>query len=159
MRTCSEPGCDRPFSAKGLCKSHYTMSQRKKTAPKQCEVEDCESPVFARTWCSAHYEHFKRGITPGSRPLMRERLNVEPFLARLEWLCADHSNTHVAKLLGVKDGTIYRWRKGLQTTIKPDQADRLENITWVEAEDNTFVVEFAKTPEGKAMIEQMRGAA
>lgn len=135
------------------------MAQRKKAAPKQCEVEDCGNTVFARAWCSAHYEHFKRGIVPGSRPLMRERLNVEPFLARLEWLCADHTKTHVAKLLGVTDDTIRRWQKGLQSTIKPDEADRLENLTWVEAEDNTFVVEFAKTPEGKAMIEQMRGAA
>ena len=159
MRTCSKPGCERAHSAKGLCKSHYTMSQRKKTAPKQCEVEDCDSDVFARTWCSAHYEHFKRGITPGSRPLMRERLNVEPFLDRLEWLCADHPKTHVAELLGVTDDTIRRWQKRIQPTITPDQADRLENITWVEAEDNSEVVEFAKTAEGKAMIEQMRGAA
>lgn len=158
MRTCSKPGCERAHSAKGLCKTHYT-ARRRKLETRPCAIDGCEGTVFSRGWCAAHYEQLRRGLTPGERSLQRERLNVEPFLGRVKELCATQSMAKAAKKLGIGEGTIYRWLHGKQHTITPEQADRLEMLTWVEVEDSTDVVDFASSAEGKAMIEQMRGAA
>ena len=158
MKTCSKPGCERKHSAKGLCKTHYTM-QRKKLITRQCSIEDCDRVVWGRGWCSAHYEQFRRGLTPGERSLQCERVSVEPFLGRINHLCAESTIGSTANSLRVDPATIYRWRRGTQLTISPEQADRLEMLTWVENEDTTDVVDFVASEEGAAMIREMRGAA
>ena len=158
MRTCSKPGCERKHNAKGLCKTHYTM-WRKKLITTPCRIDGCESVAYGRGWCAAHYGQFRRGLTPGERSLQCERLNVEPFLGRVRELCANQSRAKAADQLHVGEGTIYRWLHGKQHTITPEQADRLEMLTWVETEDATDVVDFASSAEGLELIKQMRGAA
>ena len=158
MRTCSKPGCERKHNAKGLCKTHYTM-WRKELITTPCSIDGCESVAYGRGWCAAHYGQFRRGLTPGERSLQCERLNVEPFLGRVRELCANQSRAKAADQLHVGEGTIYRWLHGKQHTITPEQADRLEMLTWVETKDATDVVDFASSAEGLELIKQMRGAA
>ena len=158
MKTCSKPGCERKHSAKGLCKTHYTM-QRKKLITKQCSIEGCDRVVWGRGWCSAHYEQFRRGLTPGEKSLQSERVSVEPYLERINWLCEQHTIKQASELTSINQGIIYRWRVGKLLTISPEQIDRLEMVTWADREDTSTVTEFAMSAEGMALINEMRGAA
>ena len=158
MKTCSKPGCERKHSAKGLCKTHYTM-RRKKLITKQCSIDGCDRVVWGRGWCSAHYEQFRRGLTPGERSLQKERVSVEPYLERINWLCEQNTIKHASELTGINQGIFYRWRVGKLLTISPEQIDRLEMVTWYDREDTSTVTEFAMSAEGMALINEMRGAA
>ena len=156
MKQCNITGCDRPHSAKGLCKTHYT-ARRMRTNQKPCQIDGCDGKVFARNWCMAHYEQHRRGLTPGERSLKRERQPVEPYLDGLEELCSRMTITAAAELLVVDPATIYRWRKGKQSTITPEQADRLVMETGPIVDDSADVTSFAFSDEGRKLIEEMRG--
>ena len=52
-RLCSATGCKSKHYARGLCRSHYGISTRKK--PKVCKVKGCTRSARARGVCGAHY--------------------------------------------------------------------------------------------------------
>lgn len=70
--TCSEPGCDRPIVARGLCGRDYqrwrtrqgsdwTPPPRAKTI---CAVDDCPREADARGFCNRHYENLRKYGNP-----------------------------------------------------------------------------------------------
>lgn len=70
---CSLEHCDRPHSAKGLCRMHYKRLLRGADLmeppqhlrqPKFCSVDGCERKAMARTWCQLHYTRWKRTGDP-----------------------------------------------------------------------------------------------
>ena len=128
-----------------------------RTNQKPCQIDGCDGKVFARNWCMAHYEQHRRGLTPGERSLKRERQPVEPYLDGLEELCSRMTITAAAELLVVDPATIYRWRKGKQSTITPEQADRLVMETGPIVDDSADVTSFAFSDEGRKLIEEVRG--
>jgi plasmid maintenance system antidote protein VapI len=65
--------------------------------------------------------------------------------------------TAAAELLVVDPATIYRWRKGKQSTITPEQADRLVMETGPIVDGSADVTSFAFSDEGRKLIEEMRG--
>lgn len=78
--TCSEPGCDRPVVARGLCSRDW-QRWRKLQGPrippareiKLCEVEDCPRKAKSKGFCNRHYENLRlRGdpVPQRDRPLM-----------------------------------------------------------------------------------------
>ena len=158
MKTCNKDGCGRKHSAKGLCLTHY-KAMRRKLETRTCAIDGCDGTVFSRGLCNAHYEQFRRGLTPGERSLQCERVSVEPYLERINWLCEQHTIKHATELTGINQGIFYRWRVGKLLTISPEQIDRIEMVTWADREDTSSVTEFAMSAEGMALINEMRGAA
>lgn len=66
-RTCSIPGCDQPYEARGWCRRHYKRARLygDPEAPDRrlkrgtCSVDECDKPHLARGWCAAHYRRWK----------------------------------------------------------------------------------------------------
>lgn len=79
VKTCSVRGCNKPYAAKGLCKSHYNKMYRERKGAKvagkvskpvskkgvkgkrTCTVEGCDRPYLARGYCKRHYEQWRKG--------------------------------------------------------------------------------------------------
>lgn len=69
-RTCSEPGCTRPFSARERCRYHYSIWYKRNPEAKKrphtkralCMVDGCESDTAhgGRGYCSMHYQRAKK---------------------------------------------------------------------------------------------------
>ncbi len=69
--TCSEPGCEAPQHARGMCNPHYHKWYQANLEPlgsRICEIPDCEEPHTARGWCMRHYEAWRRHGDP-SHPI------------------------------------------------------------------------------------------
>lgn len=70
MKNCSISDCEKPFYAKGLCKSHYSrarkygdpLGKRLVNADKTCVGDSCDNPVFARELCHGHYQRVRNGV-------------------------------------------------------------------------------------------------
>jgi len=78
LKTCTQPGCNRPHNAKGLCRAHYQrlrsgvdlakpFEKREKGAWRGCAYDGCTSRRFARGHCRLHYNRMIFG-TPLDRP-------------------------------------------------------------------------------------------
>lgn len=73
-RLCSIPGCDKPYSARGMCRAHYA-SWGRRASPISCTVEGCGAPQDRLGLCTAHYMRQRRNngdpvagrASPGSR--------------------------------------------------------------------------------------------
>lgn len=83
-RTCTEPDCDKPLCARGLCVNHYRSKRKSGELPllereptKVCNVASCDKPMLARGWCSAHYRRWQKGDVRADEPL-----HLEPGTAR-----------------------------------------------------------------------------
>ena len=87
-RTCTMPGCTKPYYSTGRCRSHYSKLQRQRraaTAP-PCIIDGCAAPGFAgHGWCEKHYRRFQRH----GDPLATSRI-VGDDLARF-WSYVDHT--------------------------------------------------------------------
>lgn len=55
IKLCSVEGCERAFSAKGLCKSHYNSARK---VP-NCIVENCKNKKKNKGYCQQHYSNLK----------------------------------------------------------------------------------------------------
>jgi ribosomal protein S14 len=66
-RICSEPGCDKPVDARGLCMSHYRKSTyRDPVTP--CSVVGCgRRRGYADGYCAAHHQLYVRHGDPLAR--------------------------------------------------------------------------------------------
>lgn len=62
-KICSVEGCNKPYSAKGYCKMHYSRVLRNgDTEPlvqldheETCSVEGCDKTYYAKGLCKNHY--------------------------------------------------------------------------------------------------------
>ena len=59
---CSMPGCERPYSALGLCVNHYAAERRRSNrvekterVKRSCTVPECEKQELAKGLCRPHY--------------------------------------------------------------------------------------------------------
>lgn len=60
-RTCTEPLCDRPRHAKGLCPRHYAQQHDRWGTQTACSSDGCERPASAsRGMCQRHYKAWLR---------------------------------------------------------------------------------------------------
>lgn len=73
MKVCSDPECDRPTIARGLCTMHYAR-HRKASGP-ACSIDGCEKSVNSRGWCSAHYSKWVKYGDPLHIALIRGEHN------------------------------------------------------------------------------------
>lgn len=80
MPECSEPGCDAPHRARGLCNTHYHYRRRHGTLPPKqkpitgCRVEDCDRAHEARGLCGLHYQRLmSAGTVHLNRPTPEDR--------------------------------------------------------------------------------------
>lgn len=65
--TCTEPDCEEPRHARGLCGPHYHKWYQANLEPlssRTCEIPDCGEPHTARGWCRQHYEAWRRHGDP-----------------------------------------------------------------------------------------------
>lgn len=87
--TCTMPGCDRRYVAKGYCTMHYqrlkkhgdpgvTVSSRPGGI---CKVDGCGRAHVARGWCSTHYNQWQRNEGTG-RPRCTIQDCEKPALKR-----------------------------------------------------------------------------
>ena len=60
--TCTEPMCDRPQHAKGLCPQHYNLQRDRwgTQATPACTTDGCERPAVGRGLCHRHYKRWQR---------------------------------------------------------------------------------------------------
>lgn len=88
-RVCGIEGCGRPHNAKGLCKAHYSRSQRGQdlTAPwkprgsssgsaNPCGVESCQDRHWAQGFCRIHYRAVMS--QPETRLPLKDRVKYIP---------------------------------------------------------------------------------
>lgn len=79
MRTCSQPGCDRPHYARGLCNGCYKAQTKAGTITPirvgrgVCEYPNCGREHQARGYCSTHYQMLREG-----RPIVPIRRVTPP---------------------------------------------------------------------------------
>jgi hypothetical protein len=79
-RTCTHPGCHRPYSVNGLCNAHALRKQRGRDMdsliresvrpedrPETCGWRDCSSPYYARGYCQLHYNRKCKGVSMDAR--------------------------------------------------------------------------------------------
>lgn len=59
-RLCSIQNCDKPHSAKGMCKNHYEIARRALAPAVPCSVEGCEKRAQSRELCTMHYSRWLR---------------------------------------------------------------------------------------------------
>lgn len=76
-KTCSFPGCDGEYCAKGLCMAHYQQTRRgsvphqvrrrrKVSLPNHCSFNGCARSRYGRQkFCKAHYQQVHRGYSFG----------------------------------------------------------------------------------------------
>lgn len=76
VKVCTFEGCDKPFSAKGLCRTHYEQHRRGKELhpigyppgrrPSVCTFDGCERRYDSNGYCSGHRDQWKKGkeLTP-----------------------------------------------------------------------------------------------
>lgn len=88
-KQCSEPGCERPVRARGVCKMHYRRDARADGR----EKSDPWSPRRRE----AYHRRLARKFAPGS-----ERVNRLEVFERDEWACAI-CNTQVDPTLSYPD--------------------------------------------------------
>lgn len=78
-RLCTEPGCERPHIARGLCTRHY-QSARKAGLPtvlvygRLCSVAGCSAKHLANGLCRAHYLRLYRHSDLNKRSMHGENL-------------------------------------------------------------------------------------
>lgn len=67
MRVCSVDGCERSYSARGMCRLHYVRWTRTGDVVRSsqsfrgvCSVDGCVNPDRARGWCAKHYTRWRR---------------------------------------------------------------------------------------------------
>ena len=68
MKTCSEPNCDRPHLARGLCSSHYHSARNSGKISRKisininekCSVDGCEKDAKSKGMCISHYGKVKK---------------------------------------------------------------------------------------------------
>jgi hypothetical protein len=77
-KICSESGCDRYVSGRGLCTMHLKRVWRKEPG-KLCGIEGCNKKHEAKGFCSRHYQKFHDFGDPLSG---RDTFNGEP----MKWL-------------------------------------------------------------------------
>jgi len=58
-RLCSVPDCNKPHSARGLCRAHYAHWNRN-SKPIKCSVDGCHNPSDRLGFCTAHYMRARR---------------------------------------------------------------------------------------------------
>jgi hypothetical protein len=76
LKTCTYPGCDRPYRGKGLCNAHILRkrrgrdmdlaireSVRPEDKPETCGWRDCSSPYYSRGYCQLHYMRRYKGTS------------------------------------------------------------------------------------------------
>lgn len=84
QRTCSIEGCDRPYEARGWCKSHYKrwwqhgdplhVPYSSRPARLPCVIAGCDRERFGHGWCRKHYDRWRRHGDPlYERPTLEER--------------------------------------------------------------------------------------
>lgn len=64
VATCTIDGCDRPLSAKGMCKMHYGRAWRATAVRPPCTIEGCGLPTEAVGFCSKHYTRLRNHGDP-----------------------------------------------------------------------------------------------
>lgn len=65
QKSCSNPNCDKPAQARGMCLLHYSRWNRlERTDRPQCSVENCHTAVWARGLCDKHYRRWKTSGDP-----------------------------------------------------------------------------------------------
>ncbi|GAW54731.1 HNH endonuclease signature motif containing protein [Nocardioides sp. PD653] len=72
-RICSQPDCEKPHVARGLCGAHYQLWRKHGVAERVvrpvhtnpvCAVETCDHPRTHRAWCRNHYQRWARHGDP-----------------------------------------------------------------------------------------------
>ena len=76
-RSCSIPGCEGKFRARGYCNAHYKQYRQGRMPgrpfvplqPKGCAVPGCEGKHRSRGYCEKHYQQqWRKGYMPPPRP-------------------------------------------------------------------------------------------
>ena len=67
LTVCTFDGCDRPYEARGFCRSHATQLRRGRglsplyTPRVSCDFPGCEKPHVARGYCGGHARQLRDG--------------------------------------------------------------------------------------------------
>lgn len=141
--TCSEPGCDRPVCARGLCNTDYARYRRegrplpptrfedsRARLKAKCAVDDCPRAGSGRQpYCKRHYENLRRcgALLPiWDRPL-EVRLHEIGWTVTesgcWEWKGACNPSGYgklTAKRLGIVGGLVHRLMHELRKGSIPD---------------------------------------
>lgn len=65
-KTCTVPGCNRAYRARGMCVYHYNKHRLKNAAA--CSVDGCDNRAEKRRLCGKHYYRFRmHGDATGGR--------------------------------------------------------------------------------------------
>ena len=89
-RTCSEPGCDMPVCARGLCNTDYARYRREgrplpptrsETPKPKCAVDDCPREARAYEYCKRHGENLRLF----GNPLSRKERSLDTLLREVGW--------------------------------------------------------------------------
>ena len=105
-RTCTFPGCDKPYTCRGYCYGHYDQLRRGiKLIPLRprrrtgCSVDDCPEPHRSLGWCEFHYLRYRRYGDPLGEPTPRRRWSPGPcdfpgcvnVRGPRQWYCRPHA--------------------------------------------------------------------
>jgi hypothetical protein len=60
-KTCSNPDCDQPVKAHGMCRRHYNRWLAVRPDGKPCSVSGCPHPAVTRNLCQTHYSKYHYG--------------------------------------------------------------------------------------------------
>lgn len=91
--TCTIPGCDRPYRARGWCATHYArwakgrdpLAEPVRWKGISCSEDGCERPVKGRGKCSLHWQRDRRLRINGVPKKCQSWLTVEERLRHVGW--------------------------------------------------------------------------
>lgn len=150
-RTCSVESCDRPVSARGLCKLHYERVRRgypleRALKAEHCADDGCDRAPFARGWCQMHYDRWRRGQPvegPRLRALRKAPCSVEG--------CEDVSNAK-----GFCPKHYHRWVKFGDPLVYNGRIPEHFRGKWTKGQADLFY-RFGLTPDDWEALFESQG--
>ena len=141
--TCSEPDCDKPAHAKGLCDTHYRRALRATV----CEVPTCgDPPAKGSARCARHRDALAHALEdkalaeasePKPKPKPRPEPKSEPGL---RWPFTERKRKHVESKETNPAGTIARL-----DPAKPKQAEPPPKVVGARIENGSLIVTVERT--------------
>lgn len=154
-RTCTEDGCEKAVTARGLCPMHYrrarlagtleqhaTLPPRPSRADNPCKLDGCEKPGYALGYCQRHYDAFNRYGDPIG-PAERKRL-AGPAM------CSTNGCDRKAKARGMCDRHYQNATKYGRAVPRRDRPlrERLEEVGWTVAASGCWEWNGGRTVSG-----------
>ena len=141
-RMCTEDGCEKAITARGLCPMHWARAKRSGTldrhdkranrADTPCKLDECESPGYALGYCQRHYDAFNRYGDPIG-PAERKRLSGPV-------MCSVEGCDRKAKARGMCHRHYQNATKYGSAVPRRDRPlrDRLEEVGWTVTESGCW---------------------